>query len=452
MGGVVTGTGALSQAVAGFAAGHPAADLPAPVLAMAGRSLLNMLATAIAGCDDPAIAACRAVLAQFSGAGVATVFGRGDRLDLPTAAFLNAAAANVFDFDDTHIPTIIHPTAPVAPVVLALAQAGRVSGRDLLAALAIGMEVECRLGVALSPGHYARGWHITATCGVFGAAAGAGRLLGLSQERMLWALAIAAGQSAGMVELLGTHAKSVAVGNAARNGLLAAMMAGAGVSGPPAPLDGALGFLRLYGEPAAPGLLAEGLGSRWEILNNTFKPWPCGVVLNAVVDACLAVRAEPGLAPAAFAAVTVEGNRLLVERTDRPAVSTGRLSQVSAQHAAAVTLLRGAPGLDAFADAAVRDPAVAALRSRVAVRVADDLPLGAARVTVTLPDGHAIGRTVTAAKGSLDAPLSAADIEAKFHRLAAPRLSEARRTALVEAVRTLDRLADARVIADGASP
>lgn len=439
--------GAISRALAGFAATFPSADLPPHVAAMARRSLLNMFATAIVGCEDPAIVACRTVLTRFSGAPDATVIGSGQRFDAPTAAFLNAASANVFDFDDTHIPTIIHPTAPVAPALLALAETRKVSGRDFLAALGIGIEVECRLGNALHPHHYRRGWHITATCGIFGAALAAGRLLDLSQQQLVWALAIAAGQSAGMVELLGTHAKSVAVGNAARNGLLAALMAEAGVSGPPAPLEGERGFLRLYGEgPVSPGVI-KALGERWELPNNTFKPYPCGVVLNAVIDACLALRGRFDMDLAEIISVRVEGDRLLADRTDRPEVATGRLSQVSAQHAAAVTLIRGAPGLEDFSDAAVRDQAVAELRRRVSVAVVPDLPTGAARVVVTARDGRTWSEEVQAARGSLEAPMVEADIEAKFHALAKSRIPSERRQRLIEAVWEIDTVEDAGILA-----
>src|SRR6185503_10031055 len=136
----------------------------------------------LGGCRDAAVEAAAGVFKRFAAGTGATVIGRCERSDALNAAFFNAMSGNVFDFDDTHIPTIIHPTAPVAPAVFALAQTRGVSGRDLLAALAIGIEIECRLGNAVSPWHYARGWHITATCGVFGSAVASGRLLGLDRQ------------------------------------------------------------------------------------------------------------------------------------------------------------------------------------------------------------------------------------------------------------------------------
>src|SRR4029078_5451910 len=190
----------------------------------AKRSILNFFATALGSANDPAVAGALRVLLPFSGAATSSVIGRTERLDAMGAAFVNAISANLLDFDDTHLDTIIHPAAPVAAPVLALAQARGFSGRDVLIAFILGVEVECRIGNAVSPGHYARGWHITSTCGVFGSAIAAAKLLGLDAAQDAHALRIAASQSAGLVETLPSAAKNVSVGNAARNGLFAALL------------------------------------------------------------------------------------------------------------------------------------------------------------------------------------------------------------------------------------
>ncbi len=169
----------------------------------------------------------------FAGPATTTLIGR-KKTDGASASFVNAVAANLYDFDDTHLNTVIHPTAPVAPVVLALSEQHGYSGRDLIEAFVLGAEVECRIGNSVSPGHYARGWHITATCGVFGAAAATARLLRLTAEQSAHALGIAASQSGSLVENLATSAKNVGVGNAARNGLMAALFARQGYRAAPA--------------------------------------------------------------------------------------------------------------------------------------------------------------------------------------------------------------------------
>jgi 2-methylcitrate dehydratase PrpD len=154
------------------------------VVHQAKRALINFFAVALTGCCEPAIETALQSLTAFSGGRRATIIGRGERLDALSAAFLNAASANVLDFCDTHVPTVIHPTAPVAPSLFALGELRDVSGRDLILAFVLGAEIECRIGLAMSPSHYRRGWHITATCGVFGAAAGSGKILGLKAEPM----------------------------------------------------------------------------------------------------------------------------------------------------------------------------------------------------------------------------------------------------------------------------
>jgi 2-methylcitrate dehydratase PrpD len=417
-------------------------DLPETVRHEAKRALINMLATTLAGCREPAVEKALAVLDELSGRGAASLIGRGARRDPALAAFVNAAAANIHDFDDTHPPTIIHPTAPVAPAVLALAEAGEWSGAGVLRAFVIGAEIACRLGNAASPGHYARGWHVTSTCGVVGAAAGAGALIGLDAQQMVWAMGNAAAQAAGLVGTLGTMAKSVSVGNAARNGLVAALLAREGFSGQAAPLTGAGGFLPVFGEPAAPGRLTEGLGESWEFGRNTYKPYPVGVVLNPVIDASREIAAREGFRPGAVESVELTGHPLLRQRTDRPGVRTGREAQVSAQHAIAIVWRRGEAGLDEFTDAAVAETLSA---GRPDVRFADDpsRDIASVAMAVRMLDGQVLRAEVTAARGSPGNPMTDADLERKLAGLAESAGFPGDVAALTEAVWTLDRLKDA---------
>ena len=228
-------------------------DLPGTARHEAKRALMNFFAVTIAGCRTEPVEIALKSLAEFSGGKQATVIGRTDRIDALSAAFLNGAGANVFDYCDTHLPTVVHPTSPVAPALLALAEMRCVTGPELLLAFVLGFEIECRVGGAVSPGHYPKGWHITSTCGVFGSAAGAAKLLGLSANQIVWALGTASTQSAGLCECLGWPAKSVSVGNAARNGLWSALLAEKGFSGPAEPIAGAQGLPRRHGRAAELG-------------------------------------------------------------------------------------------------------------------------------------------------------------------------------------------------------
>jgi 2-methylcitrate dehydratase PrpD len=199
------------------------ADVPAAVVREAKRSVLNFVGTCL-GRRDPAIPQMIDAAAAVRQA-EAVVTGQGDRLDLLNAALVNAVTGNVLEFDDTHQPTVIHPTAPVLPPILALADQRTISGQDLLHAFALGVDVGCRVGNSVSPGHYARGWHITSTCGIFGAAAASARLLGLDAGQIAHALGVAASQASGIVENLPTGAKNIGIGNSARNACLAILAA-----------------------------------------------------------------------------------------------------------------------------------------------------------------------------------------------------------------------------------
>jgi 2-methylcitrate dehydratase PrpD len=379
----------------------------------AKRSILNFFATALGSANDPAVTAALRTLLPFSGAATSSVIGRPERLDALAASFVNAISANLLDFDDTHLDTIIHPAAPVAAPVLALAQARGFSGRAVLTAFILGVEVECRIGNAVSPGHYARGWHITSTCGVFGAAAACARLLGLSAEQISNAIGIAASQSAGIIENLPSAAKNVSVGNAARNGLFAALLAAEGYSASPRAIEGPLGWARAMGDEPDLGRLTGSLGNTWEIAKNTYKPYPAGIVFHTVIDACFTLRTKLDGRVDDIASITVQGSALLLARGDRP-VRNERDARVSIHHCAACALLLGVAGVTEFADATVFRQDIVRLRQKVRAALDASLPDGAARVIIQLMSGEAFSEIVMAAKGSLSDPLSDRDIEAKL--------------------------------------
>lgn len=420
-------------------------DIPEVVRHEAKRSLLNYFSTALSACFDPTIERAAQVYGRFSVGPQATVIGRGQRLDMLTAAALNTMAANVFDFDDTHIPTIIHPTAPVAPAVFAWSETQRTSGIDLLLSFILGVEAECRIGNAVSPGHYARGWHITSTCGVFGSALATGKLLGLNARQLVWTLGSASAQASGLVETLGTMAKSVSMGNAARNGMVSALLAQQDFDGPAQPLEGVRGFLHVTADsPDCQSIVSE-LGERWEILNNTYKPFPCGVVLNPVLEACLGLSAHPELLRQGLGAIErieLIGHPLLRQRTDRPNIATGRESQVSAQHAVAVALTRGKAGLAEFSDQAVSDTSLRGLGQKISFIDDASFAVEAATVRVYLQHGQILEVAIDIARGARAKPLSDQDIENKVRALCAYGGSGCDPEPLIEAVWSMDRAED----------
>ena len=423
-----------------FVTGFRAQDLPEAIRHEAKRAILNFFGVALGGRFDPAGETALGIIAPMAGQSAATVIGFPQRLDILNAAFMNALNANVLEFDDTHMPTVIHPTAPVAPPLFAIAEGTRVSGAALIEAFVLGVEVACRAGNSVSPGHYARGWHITATCGVIGAAAACARLMGLSAEQTAHAIGIAASQAAGLVEHLPTGAKNIQVGNSARNGLLAALFAQRGYTAAPQALEGARGWARASGDTPDMEVLLGDLGQTWELTKNAYKAYPCGIVLAPVIDACLDLCNNHNLIADDIEQVTVRGNSLLLARADRPHVTDGRIAKLSIQHSAAIAFVRGAAGVKEYA--AIDVPAVVAFRSKVTAQADDAIPIEEAIVTIRSKSGRTLTAHVKRARGSLERPLSDAEIETKARELAVLGGAGVDIAPVIDAVWAMDRNAD----------
>jgi 2-methylcitrate dehydratase PrpD len=433
----------VTRQLAEFVAASHWRDIPPAVRREGIRGLLNYVGCALGGCGDEAIALAIRVLTPSFGKPQAGIIGRAERCDMLNAAFLNAASANVLEYDDTHLPTVMHPAAPVAPGLFALAEARGSSGVELVHAFILGVEASCRVGNALMPHHYRRGAHITATCGIFGAAAAAGKLIGLDPVRMNWALGHAATQSAGLVESLGSMSKSLGVGNAARNGLAGALFAEAGFTAAERAIEGKYGFAAVASDTVDLGKITDGLGERWEILGNAYKPYPCGVVLFPVIDACLELRKRIDVPVDKIAQIIVRGHPLLRERTDRPEISDGRSAKVSLQHSVAVALLYGAAGLVQYTDAAVGDAAVQALRAKVTAEDDAAIRVESAVVAVRLADGSSLSEHVKDGRGTPGRPMSDIELDSKIDELAAFGAPFVDTPALIAAIRDLEALGDA---------
>jgi 2-methylcitrate dehydratase PrpD len=423
--------------LANFVTGATLAVPPPRVRHHAKQAVMNYAACALEAANDPAIDAAIRVTAPFSGPATASVIGRRERLDPMAAAFVNAIAGNFLDYDDTHFPTAIHPTAPVAAAALAFAEHRQVAAVDALFATLLGIEVCCRIGHAVSPGHYARGWHITATCGVFGAAAAGGRLLQLTGGQLAAALGLAASQSGGIIENLPTAAKNLGVGNAARHGLQSALFAEAGYKPASLALEGVHGWARAMGDTPDLDLMLDGLGERWEAGEVAFKPYPAGFVFHAEIDACLELRRLLDGAVDDIAEVVVRGDQLLLDRGERP-VRNERDARVSIQHAAAVAFVRGRAGVDEFTLAAVEDPALQAFRARVRSALDPDALPASATVTARTAGGRVETVTVRDARGSPRRPLTDADLEAKLREGAARAGLAHKADEMIDRIWTLD--------------
>ena len=307
----------VTRTLAKFLVTHKPTAVPQAVRHEGARALLNWAGCAVGASQHETIHRALAALNEFSGPREATILGRRERVDIFQAALLNGASSHTFDFDDTHIKTVIHPSAPVLPAILALAEHKAVSGRDFLHAFLLGVETEGRIGASIMPNPYDAGWHITATAGVFGATAAAGRLLKLNEQQMVWALGIAATHACGVRETFGSMAKPLHPGIAARNGLTAALMAKKNVVGPEQGIDGRRGFAQVASTKFDAAAITEGLGKTWAIAENSYKPYACGVVIHPAIDGCVQLRNEHKLKLADIAKIDLKVHPLVVELCSR---------------------------------------------------------------------------------------------------------------------------------------
>lgn len=433
--------------LARFVARSTAASIPATVRHEAKRALLNWLGCAIGASEHPTVERAIAALSPFVGPPQATVLGRRERFDILHAAMMNGITSHTFDFDDTHLKTVIHPAGPVASAILALAEYQPVSGEALVHAFVLGVEVECRIGNAVYPSHYDAGWHITGTAGVFGAAAAAGKLLGLNETQLTWALGIAATQASGLREMFGSMCKPLHPGLAAKNGLYAALLAGQDFTSTEQGIEGRRGFANVLATDRDYTKITAGLNETWELLENTYKPFACGIVIHPIIDGCIELLHEHQLAPKTITRVDLRVHPLVLELTGKTAPQVGLEGKFSVFHSAAIALIDGAAGQAQYSDARVLDPEVVALRDRVAAVIDPSLKEDAAHVRIMLSDGRVFEKHIEHAVGSLSRPMSDQDLEAKCRGLCEGVLLAAQIDALIAQCWEVDTMTDSGQLA-----
>ncbi len=435
----------ITAILASFVSAHATRGWSDAVEHEAHRTFYNWLGCAIGAAQHEAAHAALAAVQMLQPAPQASVLGRSERVDMASAALVNGITSHTFDFDDTHLKTIIHPAGPVASAVLALAEHRGASGRDVIDALVLGIDVACRIGNVMYPDHYDRGWHITGSTGMLGAAAGCARLLGLSDQQTTMALGIAASQPVGLREQFGTMTKPFHPGGAARAGLMSALMASQGFTASPRALEAPRGLVQVASDKHAWHEATDELGQRFEISFNTYKPFACGIVIHPSIDACVQLRAQ-GITPAQVQSIELRVHSLVLELTGKKTPQDGLQGKFSVYHGCAAGLMFGRAGEEEFSDAVVTSAAVVALRNKVQATVDDSIDEAAADVTAVLTDGRRVHVRVDHAIGSLDNPLSDAQLEAKFAALVVPVLGDARARDITAHWRTLAALPSIRTL------
>ena len=441
---------AVTSEIATYVTNVKFADLPDSVRHEARRSLFNILGCTLGGARHDGVARTDDALSPFAGPPKATLIGRGRQADPLHAALVNCLASSVYSYDDTHEQAVVHPSGPPASAALALAELHPVPGQDLLLGFALGVEFTCRLCKALTvpPAKGSMAWSGTGITGGIGAAIAAGRMLGLDMPTLRTAIGIALSQASGFRAMHGSMITPMMPAQSAQTGLRAALLARAGISSTDTPLEGRYGYLSVFSEEPDLDALLGDLGTRWEILRNTYKPYPCGIVIHPIIDACLQLRAEHGIDASQIQAVDIQASPGTMMLCNNRNPRTEMQAHVSLHHWTAVAFIRGTARIvDMDTDTAVHDPALMAFQDKVNATLDPGLASDAAIVTITLADGTRHRCHIEHGIGSATRPMTDQELETKFAGMAEPVIGAARAKALMRQCWAVDTLPDAGALA-----
>lgn len=446
--GTTTGERSPLEAIASFAVGWT--DFPDAVLDAGRRAFLDVFGVAVAGASHEDAVGLLTHVRRTYARGPATALGLAEPLVPEAAAYANSVLGHVLDFDDHHDSVGGHPTVVVLPAVVAVAEAHGLGAREVLEAYAVGVETMCGLGRCLNHTHYEKGWHPTATLGIFGATAAVARLTGADVATTVRALAIAASFASGIKGNFGTAMKPVQVGFAASKAIQAVSLAGLSASANPGVFLGEHSFPTVYnGHPVEDWSPLDRLGADWEVLRPglVFKLYPCCGSTHAPIDAALRLRARPGFDIAAdIRAVEIRTHPRRLPHTDRPRPVTSAQGRFSVQYVVARALTDGAVGPGDFTVERIAEPAISRLldvTSTGHLEPARQIVLPGRRdcfsgaVTVVLASGERLEEYVPCPRGMDPAePLATAELERKFLACVAEAGGESSGAELIEAIRS----------------
>lgn len=432
----------ITRQLASFVARTAYEDLSAEVIDQARLCLLDWLGVTLAGTREELAPVLNGCITELGGKEQATVLGKGIKTSVLFAALANGTMSHVLDYDDVHAASFSHPSVPLAPAVLAMGEYLRASGKDVLTAFVLGFEVETRIGAAAGRAHYDHGWHATSTIGHFGAAAGAGKLLGLDENRLVHALGIAGTQAGGVRQVFGTMCKPFHAGKAAMDGVLAALLAQRGFTSSDCIVEGKYGFLDVFSPAPQKEKVLAGLGADYQILDVGFKPYASCAGTHTTIDAMKQIQSKAKLAPEDVLEIDLELARLPLDAAGILEPKKALEGKFSVYHCAALAFLEGSVSEDKFTDEKVNDPVLAALRRKVKARLNPEFKLLDAKVTVVTRDGRRLESFVPIPKGQPENPLTFAEMEEKFTGLAALVLPEDNIHQLIARMKSFEQVAD----------
>ena len=409
----------ITQILAKFISSHPSKGWDDSVDHEAHRTFMNWLGCAVGAARHESVEATLAAVQEFDSAPQASILGRSEKVDMANAALINGISSHTFDFDDTHLKTIIHPAGPVASAILSLGEKIGATGREIIDALVIGVDVSCRIGNVMYPNHYDRGWHITGSTGTLGAAAGCARLLKLTEAQTAMALGIAASQPIGFREQFGTMTKPFHPGGAAKAGLTSALMAKHGFTASNKAIEAPRGMVQSVSTKYDWSEVTTELGERFEISLNTYKPFACGIVIHPSIDACVQLRNQ-GVTSDNLERLELKAHSLVLELTGKKTPKDGLEGKFSVYHGCACGIVYGQATEDQYHDEIVQSPQMVALRAKVQATVDNSIDEASVDVTAYLKDGRKLHIFVEHAIGSLQNPMTDENLNQKFSHLSTP--------------------------------
>jgi 2-methylcitrate dehydratase PrpD len=430
-------------------------DVPSDALRTARGLILDGLGVMLAGNVERGTRILQSYVRQMGGKPEATVLGAGFKAPLPKAALLNAASGHAMDYDDTQLSTskeavyglLTHPTVPVLSAVLAVGETGTISGKSLLLAYILGVEVECRIADAIHPRHYQAGFHSTATIGGLGAAAAAGKLLGLNEDAMARALGLAASMASGLRENFGTMTKPLHAGRAAENGVTAAALAKSGFTSARNILEARRGFFNATAGGYDETKISGRVGKPYFIQEPgiSIKPYPSGSLSHPAQDVILDLARAHDLKPDEIESIEVGTNSNVPNALIYPVPKTALEGKFSIPFCMAIGVLERKAGIAQFVDRKVREPRVVELMKRVTLYVDEELEtLGydqvRSRVRVRLRDGRVLEGRADVARGHPLKPMSWEELAEKFRDCARLVLSRQKAEDAIRIVENLERM------------
>lgn len=444
----------VTARLADFVVNTDASHWPDAVHREALRSFFNVVGCSIGGARHQMVEIADQTLGAFAGPAQATLFGRGRRADILHTTLINGLASSIYSFDDTHETAVVHPAGPIAAAVLALAEYRPVAGADLLAAFALGVEMTCRLclGTTVPPADGSFAWSGTGITMSFGAAVAAGRMLRLDGQKMRAAMGLALSEAAGFRAMHGTATVAFMPAHGGQMGLRAALLAERGFTAGLSGLEGKSGYLSVFCRTPDLDALAGGLGERFEVLRNTYKAYPCGIVIQPIIDACLKLREDHRPDPDRIVSVAIQASPGAMALCNNRNPKDEMQAHVSLHHWTAVALIRGTARIkDMETETAVKDPALMAFQSKVEATLNPALAADQTEVTITMTDGATHICRIEHGIGSKLNPMSNADLERKFFGLAEPVVGAARAQELIGKTWDVARLSNAGELARAAA-